>query len=119
VDPKIREVREPRQWCGPMTKWSKERGMVSFGASASCQLSGIQMSKYPTGCKHIILISESYKVDPKIREVRGPRQWCGPTTKWSKERGIGSFGASASCQLSGIRMSKYPIGYKRVIYLNQ
>jgi len=35
-----------------MTKWSKERGVGSFGARASCQLSGCQMSKDPTGCYH-------------------------------------------------------------------
>jgi hypothetical protein len=41
---KIGKGREPRQKSGLMTKWSKERGVGSFGASASCQLLGGQMS---------------------------------------------------------------------------
>ncbi len=56
VDPKIRKASELRQCSGLMTKWSKERGVGSFGAKASCQfpvwerypfleLSSIQMSE--------------------------------------------------------------------------
>jgi hypothetical protein len=49
-------------------------------------------------------------------------------TKWSKERGVGIFGAGALCQLQGCQMSKYPTGYSyhgqkstvnNLIYLEQ
>ncbi len=55
--------------------------------------------------------SGSNTADPKIRQGREPRQWSGLSTKRSKEREGGYFGARASCQSLGCQMSKHPTGY--------
>jgi hypothetical protein len=87
-----------------LTKWVLQSGSYKVGPTKWV----LQSGSYKVGPTKWVLQRGSYKVDPKIRKGREPRHWSGLTTKRSKEKGVGSFGASASCQLTGCQMSKYP-----------